>query len=306
MSPAEFRTERIHTGTIELNLLKLGAPDAPTIVMIHGLRDTAWALTPLATDLQQALDVQVVIIELRGHGTSERSEAYAMPNFLMDVFEVIQTLPAPVGLFGHSLGGHITYKFCALFPELIKAAMLVEGLGPPRRPHQGDEVKERANYREMLLARMRSTGSGKPIQDIQDASARLQRGNPRLSPDFAEFIAGHLVQQTEAGLQWAFDSRASSVFIDTNPDTDAKFWRGVEAPTCLVSGELSYEYWGAQFNPAEFSGRFAPGEMEQRVAQFANAEHHWFEHSGHMVHYDEPQRLSKLAIQFFSKHMTST
>ena len=122
-----------------MSVLRLGRDDAPAIVMLHGLRDTAWSLTPIAARLHQALGVQIAIMELRGHGASDPSEAYAMPNFLMDVHEVVKQLPGPVGLFGHSLGGHITYKFSALFPELVTAALIVEGLGPPKRAHHGDE-----------------------------------------------------------------------------------------------------------------------------------------------------------------------
>ena len=51
-----------------------------------------------------------------------------------------------------------------------------------------------------------------------------------------------------------------------------------------------------------FTGHFAEGEMEARAAEFPNAEHHWFENSGHMVHYDEPERLAKLGLKFLEQH----
>ncbi len=303
MTTSNYTVTQVNTGTINLSVLRLGNPEAPAVMMLHGLRDTAWSLLPVADQLHRQLQVQIAIIELRGHGASGHSEAYAMPNFLMDVYEVADTLPTPMGLFGHSLGGHLTYKFSALFPELVDAAMIVEGLGPPGRPHLADETKEIANYREMLLSRLRRSGGAKPLTGLEDATQRLLRGNTRLNPERARVIAEHLVQETPDGLQWAFDPRAASVFIGADPHTDAKFWRGVKAPTCIVSGRLAHEYWGREFSPAEFSGHFAPGEMEQRVAQFANAEHHWFDQSGHMVHYDEPERLAELAIQFFGQHL---
>ncbi|MFT7651436.1 MAG: hypothetical protein ACI9UU_000538, partial [Candidatus Azotimanducaceae bacterium] len=33
------------------------------------------------------------------------------------------------------------------------------------------------------------------------------------------------------------------------------------------------------------------------------ARHHWLEHSGHMIHYDEPQRLGKLCFEFMEQHV---
>ena len=41
--------------------------------------------------------------------------------------------------------------------------------------------------------------------------------------------------------------------------------------------------------------------MEERVSVFQNAEHIWFENSGHMVHYDEPERLANLCIEFLEE-----
>ncbi|MEM9624403.1 MAG: alpha/beta hydrolase, partial [Pseudomonadota bacterium] len=98
------------------------------------------------------------------------------------------------------------------------------------------------------------------------------------------------------------DKRASSVFLGTSEEENSLHWRNIEAPTCLISGSLSWEYWGREVLTDGSSGHFAEGEMEQRLAHFRHAEHHWFEHSGHMVHYDEPERLTQLTQQFLERH----
>lgn len=297
---------RVSGNGIELNILEVGRPTDPCVVMLHGLRDTAWALLPVAAHLSGAHTpaYRVLITELRGHGASQRSDAYGMPNFLLDLYQTIQTLtPAGCALFGHSLGGHVVTKFAALFPELVKALLVVEGLGPPKRPHEGDDELEVAAYRDMLLSRaVPRPSSGKPIVDNADVAARLCRNNPRLTAAAAAHIAPHMVQQIDGKLRWAFDSRASSVFIGTSPADNVRFWRQVQAPTCIVSGTLSYQYWGREMPNPDFSGHFAEGEMEQRVQNFAQHEHHWFENSGHMVHYDEPDRLGALSRQFLEQH----
>ena len=304
MSDAAIVQEQIqsHTAGPRLNVLRIGDSQAPAVVMLHGLRDTAWSLVPMAKTLHTALGVQVALLEHRGHGASDHSDGYAMSNFLFDVHQLVSSLPAPLGIFGHSLGGHLAYRFSALFPELIQATMVVEGLGPPRRAHEGSEASEIEHYRTMLLDRL-SPRRSKSLTSISDAKTRLLRGNPRLKPETADQFIEHLLTQNADGLQWAFDSRASSVFIGTSPDVDEKYFRGVHAPTCIVSGSLSYEYWGSQFQADGYSGKFAEGEIEHRVAQFQNATHHWFDKSGHMVHYDEPERLAELARSFFSAHL---
>ena len=145
---------------------------------------------------------------------------------------------------------------------------------------------------------------GSPIADMADAVSRLLRNNPRLNPNQAKLLVPHLLKQTQEGLSWAFDSRASSVFVGASRANDAKYWRNSAAPVCIVSGSLSYEYWNAEMGSNDFNGRFAEHEMQQRIDLFQDCEHHWFDNSGHMVHYDEPHRLATLCQGFFRKKLS--
>ncbi len=298
------REFKITAQDIPLNVLELGNPQGQPIICVHGLRDTAHALSPIFSNgWDKQIPYRVLIPELRGHGLSGATDAFAMANFLQDVLAIIdhENLDQ-LALFGHSLGGHITCKIAAMWPERISALMVVEGLGPPARAHDGDEQLEVQAYRYMLENRL-SPRPSKPISGLTNATQRLLRNNPRLAPEEAARLAPHLTRSAGGGrLSWAFDSRAASVFIGSDGRENEKFWRQIQAPTCIVSGTLSYEYWGQQMSADDFSGKFAEGEMENRAAQFRNHEHHWFDHSGHMVHYDEPNRLGLLCRKFLEKH----
>ncbi len=308
MSPSETITQhRIASHDLDISVLEVGEAHDPAFIMVHGLRDSAHALLPMARELiAGGSRLRILLPELRGHGDSDHpsANAYALANFVMDLHAVYERFaPTGAALFGHSLGGHITTKFAAMFPERVPALILVEGLGPPHRPHEDDAELEVAAFREMLLHRLApGHGRGRPIEDIDDVIARLRRNNPRLSADAAAGLAPHLVRHTEAGWRWAFDPRASSVFVGTSRAWNETFWRQVKAPTCIISGTLSHEYWGREMPAAQFSGHFAEGEMEARAGAFANHEHHWFDGSGHMVHYDEPDRLAETCRTFLEKH----
>lgn len=312
MSLAEqVNQHMLRANDVALSVLELAPADnnaAPSVVMLHGLRDSAWSLLPVAEALRQPSTshpgFRVLLPELRGHGRSSRSQAYAMPNFLLDLHSVISAMTdGTCALFGHSLGGHIVTKYAGLFPEIVKTMLVVEGLGPPKRPHEGDPGAELRVYREMLLARLTPRpSSSRPIADAADASQRLQRNNPRLAPAQADAIAPHLIEAVDGALRWAFDSRANSVFLGVSTADNVRFWEQVEAPTCFVSGSLSYEYWGREMATPGFTGHFAGGEMETRVQHFKHQQHHWFDQSGHMVHYDEPERLGALCRQFLEQH----
>ena len=80
-----------------------------------------------------------------------------------------------------------------------------------------------------------------------------------------------------------------------------KFWRQIECPTCIVSGMFSHEYWSKKLTSGISSGYFQDGEVEERALVFKNARHYWFENSGHMVHYDEPNRLANLCMEFLEE-----
>lgn len=120
---------RIDSNGIALNVLEL-APEnkaTATLVMHHGLRDSAYALLPIASVLSEHF--HVLLPELRGHGQSDTSDAYGVFDFVLDVHEVISTLAGDrLALLGHSLGGHIVSKYAAIFPERVEAVAVIEGL----------------------------------------------------------------------------------------------------------------------------------------------------------------------------------
>tara|TARA_B100000959_G_scaffold259630_1_gene295392 strand:- start:529 stop:1218 length:690 start_codon:yes stop_codon:yes gene_type:complete len=227
-----------------------------------------------------------------------------MPNFLMDLLAVINHIDAKqVALIGHSLGGHVVTKFAALWPERVCALVNIEGLGPPQGSLERDERGEIQAYRQMMERRLTSR-SAQPMTNLKEALRRLQKNNPRLNPEEAERLITHLTRSAAngQGVTWAFDSTASSVFIGSSTETNQKFWRQIQAPVCLISGALSFEYWRQQMNADRDTGIFAQGELEYRAQQFKHHEHHRFEQSGHMVHYDEPLQLGRVCRAFLEKH----
>lgn len=292
---------------VRLNVLELGDPQGRCLIMLHGLRDSAWSLLPIAERLLATGEkpgYRILIPELRGHGASDTSDAYALSNFVLDLHRVVQTLNAsPCSLFGHSLGGHIVTRYAAVFPELVQQLIVVEGMGPPHMPHEDDPILSMQKYRGVFAQQYDRITTPKnvkarPIADLDDVIARLTRNNPRMDPSSVARLAPHMVRPTSAGLSWAFDSNASAVFIDNNRAQDKLFWRQITAPVCVVSGVLSYQYWANQMPAPGFTGQFAEGEMEALVKNFVTHEHHWFEHSGHMVHYDEPEHLVEVCLEF--------
>ncbi len=296
------RRHRLEVNGVGLSVLELGAAEAPALVMLHGMRDVAWSLLPVALPLAERY--RVLLPELRGHGESDQPGCYGMDHYLFDLHRVWDLLEVGRGaLFGHSLGGQIAARFAALFPERVRAAILVEGLGPPQRPGEGDETAELREHAARLLQTLAIPARQRPLPDLQFATQRLLANNPRLPEDRARLLAEHATRRTGAGdLMWAFDPRVGSVFLGIGLKETQRFWHHLTCPALVVSGDLAFEYWRAQM-PYEWSGEFAPGELEARIRCFPDHEHVALPRAGHMVHYDQPEALTRAMADFLERRL---
>jgi pimeloyl-ACP methyl ester carboxylesterase len=278
------------------------------------MRDVALSLMPVAILLSQSHPVYLV--DLRGHGKGDKPGSYAMAQFIFDLHQVLTELIAgPAILFGHSLGGQITTRFAALYPDLVRAAIIVEGLGPPRQdPTNGPGAGLQAEG-QRLQETLSVSDRQRPLPSIDFAAKRLLLNNPRLTSDRALELAHLGTEKNEHGeLVWAFDPRVSAVFAGLGPEDSARHWPHVSCPTCVISGSLAAEYWGAavRHSPPRTgplrggsprAGHFAPGELADRVASFTDAEHIELGGSGHMVHFDEPDRLAGTTLDFLRRRL---
>lgn len=126
---------------------------APICVCLHGWLDNANSFLPLAHALP---DVQLLAIDLPGHGLSQHRSADAHYHFLDWVDDVLQLIKAlggkPVHLIGHSMGGMIAGVFAAAFPEYVKSLVLLDSIGLVTAP----ENNSTHQLRQALLSRQKS------------------------------------------------------------------------------------------------------------------------------------------------------
>jgi pimeloyl-ACP methyl ester carboxylesterase len=288
----------INAAGVDLNVNSLGATDLPPVVLLHGIRDVGLSLLPIAQQLSDRYRVH--LLDLRGHGRSARPDSYSMAAMLYDLHSVIDALcDTPPALVGHSLGGQITTRFAATFPAAVSAIVVIEGIGPPP-PRDGVSARalldrEAQRIIRIMSARMRDVAS------IDEAAERLRKNNPRLSAERAYKLATVTTEPNSDGSRaWAFDPRAQSVFLAAR---DAKFyWPLVECPTLLIAGALADEYWSQSIPINEhWNGKFADGQLDDIAAQFGDAEWVEFDGSGHMIHFDEPERLASTTRDFLQQ-----
>ncbi len=303
---SEPARQTVSANGVNLNVYLLGRQNdaRPPVIMLHGMRDVGLSLLPIAEAL--ATLHPVYLLDLRGHGNSDRPGGYAMVQLVYDLHVVLsEAVGSPAILFGHSLGGHVVCRFAALYPDLVLGVVVVEGLGPPDGRAPEDPALALIREGERIITTLSIPETQRPLPDHAFAAERLLANNPRLDPERALALARQgTVVSDDGTLIWNFDPRAQSVFTGADTDSSERYWRNVRCPACIIAGDLAGEYWSrAMPAGSDWTGSFAPGELEARVGLFPDAELHRFPGSGHMVHFDEPDRLAATTLDFLRRRL---
>ncbi|MFB7891428.1 alpha/beta fold hydrolase [Microbacterium sp. NPDC056044] len=103
-----------------------GGPDAPTVLLVHGVTAShlAWPFV-----VERLPGVRVVAPDLRGRGRSNGISGPAgMTAHAADLAALLDALAIDRTLVvGHSMGGFVSVVFAHLFPERVSRLLLVDG-----------------------------------------------------------------------------------------------------------------------------------------------------------------------------------
>ena len=273
---------------LRLHYVDWGNEDAPPLVLVHGGRDHCRNWDWVADRLRE--NWHVLAPDLRGHGDSQWvvGSNYAMVDYVYDLAQLVhQKQLAPVTIVGHSLGGAISLSYTGIHPENVANVVAVEGLGPP--PAIIAERQKMQIHERMIgwVDSMRALAGRAPRKyaSIDEALARMQSENPRLTPVQARHLTIHGVNQNEDGTySWKFDNyvRAFSPY-SFNVDDARALWRRIACPTLLVRGMESWVGDPLADGRAEF---------------FQNARVVNVEKAGHWVHHDQLETFMEILTQF--------
>jgi pimeloyl-ACP methyl ester carboxylesterase len=150
--------------------------NGPLIVAIHGGLGTALSLMPLAEHL--AGDFTVVVLNLRGHGTSEtsRSEPH-IDRYVEDVWAVIEAVGPIDALFGYSFGAVVAVETALAAGDLIRKLVVYEPPLPATYPIPDEKwlasMIRGGRYEELILQALSQGGGG-----LSAAEMAAARDNP--------------------------------------------------------------------------------------------------------------------------------
>ncbi|HEV2889347.1 MAG TPA: alpha/beta fold hydrolase [Frankiaceae bacterium] len=271
------RAAMVKAGRVRTFSLEAGPPDAPPVVMLHGLGATNASLLPTLWDL--ATDYRVLAPDLPGHGASSapigRYDAAFFAKWLAAYLDEVGIDRCV--LLGNSLGGRISLEIALLEPDRVSALVLLAPAVAFRRLRQFVPF--------VRLLRPEAAALPLPMtRGMARATLRAMLSKPsRLTAQSYDAAAGEFVRvYKRASHRIAFFASLRQIYLDDAFGEQRGFWKRLPAlrPPALF-------IWGAR-------DRLVPAGFARHVVEAVpRARSVVFEDCGHVPQFELPDRTHR-------------
>ncbi len=124
------------------------------LICLPGWPQTWYSFQPVAMQLSK--EYRVIIIDLRGMGTSEKPESgYDKKTMATDIHQhVLQLGFDKVSLMGHDIGGMVAMSFAFNFPEFTEKLIVLDGSHPSEGMYQMPLIPSPGTFNEKMDGNM--------------------------------------------------------------------------------------------------------------------------------------------------------
>lgn len=249
-----------------LSFSDVGDPDAPPLVIVHGLFGSGRNWGVIAKRLSDS--ARVITPDIRNHGSSPQSPDHSYPDMADDLAELIDHIGGPVDMVGHSMGGKAAMMLALRHPERVKR-LIVADIAPVSYAHSQMQYIDAMQAVDLAQVARRS-----------DAEAQLAALG--VEPALCSFFTQSLDIPAK---RWRYNLTALAAEMPkilSFPKIETRF----DGPTLFLSGALS-PYVTAEARPQ--IKRLFP------AAQFAK-----LPGAGHWLHADKPREFEAAVRVFLS------
>lgn len=222
------KSQTLAANGINLHYLDWGAPAAPPLVLLHGLRGHAnvW------DDVAQALcdRYHVYALDQRGRGDTDHAPGgdYSTDAFVADLAAFADAIGLErFTLVGHSMGGRNSLAFAARYPRRLERLCIVD-IGPTIEAAGGSRI----------TGELRDLPS--QFDTFDDALAHVQTGNRFASERvMRRRLAGQTRTLPNGKIGWKFDPAIREQRIAGTAAPAVDLWPALPAipcPTLVVRG----------------------------------------------------------------------
>lgn len=195
--------------------LRWGRPGARQVLAVHGWLDNAASFDFLAPQLCAMLDLELVAIDMPGHGLSDWCPCgYAPASQAGRLLQVLDALEwKQADLIGHSLGGLIATLVAAAVPERVRSLCCLDALGGPAATLADCVPRLR---RHLLAGFQHPLPSPQPLPSLQHGVRARQQANG-LCAQTANALVRRGMREHEGMWHWRTDPQLtlpSAFYLD--------------------------------------------------------------------------------------------
>ena len=274
-----------YSDRLKLQFWDYGQDAKPALVLVHGGLDHARNWDWVARSLRE--HYHVYALDLRGHGNSAWAPGalYSIAEHVLDLSGLLDIIhDFPIHLIGHSLGGVIVLHYAGVYPDRVRKAVSIEGLGFAQKHRVHGRASERLR-RWIEDVRGVEKRQQRSYPSLDAAMARMKEKNPHLTDEVARHLTRHGTNwDAEGSLVWKFDNyvRAIAPYGHHIPDV-AELYGQITSPVLM--------FWGVE--------SIAPvPETDPRLEAIRNCRLVKVPNAGHWVHHDQLDLFLKETMAF--------
>ncbi|MGH2754102.1 MAG: alpha/beta fold hydrolase [Actinomycetota bacterium] len=277
-----YTVERIRMGHMGISALVAGDPDAPPVVLLHGLGGTKASMLTIVPKL--ALSHRVVAVDLPGFGSSSKPRGrYDAPWFADYMFAFLEEAGLDrVALVGNSMGGKIAQEMAMRDPERIAAVVcLCPATAFSRRPI--------VNLVRVLRPELGFAVGRIPRSRVRTTMEDLFAKPSRIDPEWFEAATDDFLRTWRSPrARMAFFAAARHIYLE-EPDGERGFWGRLRAMDCRAF----YIYGMQDVLISSDFGRKVRGTLPKARVEV-------WDDCGHVPQLEHPERTARAILSFLA------
>jgi pimeloyl-ACP methyl ester carboxylesterase len=277
---------------LRYHVRRWGNPNGQALWLLHGWMDVSASYQFLADHLlAHNPDLNLYAPDWRGFGltdTPPNSDGYWFADYLADLDGLLKHYHAEqaIDLVAHSMGGNVAMLYAGARPARIKHLVNLDGIGLA----DSDPAKAPSRYAKWLDELHLPEGFA-PYTAVDGVVSRLQKNNPRLPLDKAQFLAPHWSALGEDG-KWHI--QGDPAHKRSNPLMYRKAevlacWAAITAHVLMVEpSNLGTRQW------------LKVTDMDERLKSIHHLKQLMVDDAGHMLHHDQPALIAEAIVAFLA------
>ncbi|WP_175719230.1 alpha/beta fold hydrolase [Burkholderia anthina] len=282
MNTASVSDGWIGSDGLRLRYVSWGRADAPTVVMLHGLRSYAHTWEGVADALTDRY--RVVALDQRGRGSSDWDPRrdYHAAAYVRDLDALVSALGLRrFVLAGHSMGGANAFVYAGRQPAHL-AGLVIEDMGPGASVGSHGSARIKRELQETPAA----------FASWDDARAFWRRQRPNIHASALDSRVAHSLKEDALGrIVWRHDAEGiAAARLAATPGQLVHLWPlvlNLNVPTLLLRG-----------GDSDFLSAEVAAEM---VAANAGIERVDIPGATHYVHDDQPAAFNQVLREWLDR-----